>query len=72
MSDWISVKKEIPKPLIEGCFSGEFSDDVLLTDGEDCCVGWYSFNTKSFRANDIDSLGGDVTHWMAIPDLPAK
>jgi hypothetical protein len=73
MSEWISLKDQEPPK----------GKPVLITDGNDRVVafldGYYKDGTALWR---LEGVGGyeverdfedkDITHWMALPELPGK
>lgn len=50
MSEWISVKDRLP---IDPDLNGKESEDVLVTNGKDICVGYYE--TEYHIDNDPDA-----------------
>ena len=75
--EWISVEDRLPEPVI---YLGgtEFSEDVLVWDGFDVYMnsviyphGLYGGSVAArFRYD--DSTDNLVTHWMPLPEPPAK
>jgi len=74
--EWISVKDELPEGRVLICylepFFGEFTEEIGVgyydnpadyedpNDGE----GW------KFWLGDRNVVGGGVTHWMKLPEVP--
>lgn len=66
MSEWISVKKELPA----------HNKRVLLTNRNEIWVGYRSYDlfetciTVSHSTCYLEL--GEVTHWMPLPELPKE
>lgn len=83
--DWIKVEDRLP---IDKNRNGEYSEDVLVTDGENICVGYYE--TEYHIDNDPDAYEGQkeiyssptwwpdrdyvqkITHWIPLPEPPKE
>lgn len=77
---WFSIKDCFPEVHVEkfitpgeepGYFFSAISDELLVTDGQDVGIGFFTISNDapSFFS---DQLDGDITHWIPIPDLPAS
>ena len=61
MTDWISVKDDIPVN----------EDDVLvLLDGKNADIAWFNGYDGTWHTNGYYS--GTVTHWMPLPEPPRE
>lgn len=67
---WIPVTEALPE---------SFDDDVLVTDGEGCAVGYWRPDAQAWDSTDFGWLENrseppcgihTVTHWMPLPPLP--
>lgn len=67
---WVSVTERLPESV---------DDDVLVTDGEGCAVGFWREDAKAWDSTDFGWLENrseppcgihTVTHWMSLPPLP--
>lgn len=67
---WVSVTEALPESV---------DDDVLVTDGEGCAVGFWREDAKAWDSTDFGWLENrseppcgihTVTHWMPLPPLP--
>ena len=47
-----------------------FSNKVLMTDGEEAYVGFYSYESKTWYNSTNNSIQHRITHWKEIPQLP--
>lgn len=79
--NWISVNDQLPE-LTEGYRDKDYSKDVLVWNGSQVGVGYYSTSFgdrwKSYMETESDWYGGaihpaevgDITHWMPMPAPP--
>ena len=67
---WIPVTERLPESV---------DDDVLVTDGEGCAVGYWRPDAQAWDSTDFGWLENrseppcgihTVTHWMSLPPLP--
>ena len=67
---WIPVTERLPESV---------DDDVLVTDGEGCAVGYWRPDAQAWDSTDFGWLENrseppcgihTVTHWMPLPPLP--
>ena len=67
---WVSVTEALPESV---------DDDVLVTDGEGCAVGYWRPDAQAWDSTDFGWLENrseppcgihTVTHWMPLPPLP--
>lgn len=67
---WIPVTEALPESI---------DDDVLVTDGEGCAVGYWRPDAQAWDSTDFGWLENrseppcgihTVTHWMPLPPLP--
>lgn len=67
---WIPVTAALPESI---------DDDVLVTDGEGCAVGYWRPDAQAWDSTDFGWLENrseppcgihTVTHWMPLPPLP--
>lgn len=67
---WIPVAEALPESV---------DDDVLVTDGEGCAVGYWRPDAQAWDSTDFGWLENrseppcgihTVTHWMSLPPLP--
>lgn len=67
---WVSVTERLPENV---------DDDVLVTDGEGCAVGYWRPDAQAWDSTDFGWLENrseppcgihTVTHWMPLPPLP--
>ncbi len=83
--EWIKVEDRLP---INKDSNGKYSEDVLITDGKNICVGYYE--SEYFIDLDPDAYEGqreiyssadwwsdryyieNVTHWMPLPPAPKE
>jgi Protein of unknown function (DUF551) len=82
MSDWISVYDQLPPDRARVLCSyihtnsGYVVRDVMLMfyrgDGKFQDYGWWIFFTEYRATTELPEpwQGGNVTHWMLIPDVP--
>ena len=65
MSEWISVKDRMPtgEPRLLYVHVGE---------GFEMCVGYFNRLTGAYHIEEETYPGLDVTHWMPLPQPPAK
>jgi hypothetical protein len=71
---WIPVSERLP----------ENNEDVLVTDGEYCAVGYYRPDAQAWDSDtfgwlenrilfeDVEYGIGTVTHWMPLPEIPKE
>jgi hypothetical protein len=57
---WIPVDEKKPEPF----------KDVLVTDGTEITVGYYSTSRPWSGWETPENYSGDVTHWQPLPELP--
>ena len=62
---WISVKDRLPEKVTE-----YWSDDVLVTDGKKCYVGYYHFLNRDWDGLYSDITHVKISHWMPLPEPP--
>lgn len=69
---WIPVTEALPESV---------DDDVLVTDGEGCAVGFWREDAKAWDSTDFGWLENrseppcgihTVTHWMPLPEPPKE
>lgn len=69
---WIPVTEGLPESV---------DDDVLVTDGEGCAVGYWRPYAQAWDSTDFGWLENrseppcgihTVTHWMPLPELPKE
>lgn len=69
-AQWIPVTEALPESV---------DDDVLVTDGESCAVGYWRPDAQAWDSTDFGWLENrseppcgihTVTHWMPLPPLP--
>lgn len=72
MPRWIPVTERLPESV---------DDDVLVTDGEGCAVGYWRPDAQAWDSTDFGWLENrseppcgihTVTHWMPLPPLPEQ
>lgn len=63
---WISVKERLP---YAEC--GDYSESVLVTDGECVAVASY-FNGDDWKSGWGYTGIGNITHWQTLPELPME
>ena len=69
---WISVKDRLPENI----------DDVLITDGEDVVIAYYSRGGWGYQEGILEAENYDgmaviristkPTHWAPLPELPQE
>ena len=71
MGLWIDVRDELPKATIN--FGGtEFSEDVLVSDGEDFAISYCIYPHGLYGADttpvfqEVKRLDGEITHWKTV------
>jgi len=66
MSDWISVKDELPPERIEVLFYIKELNQIELGKYHEVTEKWIIPNCNSYYQNGINW----VTHWMQLPETP--
>lgn len=72
---WISVNERLPETTHTMSCGNKYSEDVLVTDGEDCYVAnleavrpFFEVKVWAITQSDVEING--VTHWMPLPPPP--
>ena len=73
---WISIKDQLPEIVNIMGVGNKYSDDVLITDGENYYIGFLESvrptHERLIWSNSNDEIIDNVTHWMKIPKLFSK
>lgn len=64
---WNKVEDELPPKPYE---DSEFSNEVLMTDGEKVYVGFCSYVAKAWYNSINSRIQPKITHWKELPQLP--
>jgi len=68
MSDWISVKDELPELQYTGTENALLHWDVLMFDGDDIAHGY--FDESGFQPYWPDFQMNEILFWMVTPQPP--
>ena len=78
MFSWMSVSEKLPAPgqdvVLWSSVHGEWVKGCFAAADEDGPDGWHYGidNANDFIEREFSPLAdGDITHWMAVPDLDA-